>query len=256
MPDDQVAIRNFISAVELPAAPRVARAALSKPEKLVEDLPQRVVAGSNLIAFGENTSSTVRSSVSDALLLAQLAADAKKEAVQTPKQWYAAYRDVLTNLGWRELAYSEVEEEFSSDHSTVHQAIIPFLTAAFGPAATLGSLIITALNQLSEMDKNSKWITLFERESKRLDVTDFQFTAVEKEDADVAVHLAGAILSSKYGRTQVLFFRFQGVESGFRLVKGSFAASEERIESLNDALTKKLEKFIPTFIEALDIGSV
>ena len=252
---EQVAIQDFITNVELPPPPRLRLGARRTPAQVVENLPQTIVAGSNLIAFEENTSATVRSSVSDTLLLAQLATDASKDTVHTPEQWYAKYREVLSKLGWREAAYSHIEEKFSSRDAVVHKAIIPFLTVAFGPAAAVGSLIIAALNQLSEMDKNSKWITLLERVSKRLDVTDFQFTAVENKGGNIAVHLAGAILSSEYGQTQVLFFRFKRVASDFKLVKGSFTASEERIASVGDALKKKLEKFIPDYIAEVNIGT-
>jgi hypothetical protein len=250
-------IATFISSAKLPTAPRLKRG-LAKPKDVLGDLPDKIVAGSNFIAFSEDSAPSIRSSVSQALLFAQLAADqsAKEKAVQTPAEWYAAYRDVLNRLGWREAEYAEVEKEFSIDHGSVHKAIIPFLIAAFGPAATVGGLIVTALQQLEKIDEKSKWIKLFERESKRLEVSDFQFTTVDTAGEDVAVKLAGAVLSSEYGRIQVLFFKFKGTESRFRLVKGAFAASTEQVTALNQQLTNRLADFVPAFIEKVDIGTI
>jgi hypothetical protein len=252
---EQHAIRDFIGAVVLPPPPRVRRSVGPTSAEIMASLPQTIVAGSNLIAFDEATSATVRSAVSDALLLAQLAADAAKDTVRTPVEWYAKHREVLGNLGWREAAYSQVEEKFSSNDAVVHKAIIPFLTVAFGAAAAAGSLIIEALNQLSEMDKKSNWMTLYNRKSKRLGVTDLQFTAVERQGDDITAKLVGAVLSGDYGKTQVLFFQFKSGEADFRLVRGSFSTPENSLALIEEKLRAKLDKFIPAFIAEVDIGS-
>lgn len=242
--------KGYIAKLEVPIAPW--GAALAAEGVDIDTLPRKIVAGSNMIAYDNSISPRVRSSVAGCMLLAQLAAD-KSSIPATPKQWYDTYKEILANLGWRQTTFSMVEESFKDTNVAVHQAIIPFLAAAFGPAAAVGSLIITALQQLSTIDKNSPWITLFDRESRRLNVSDYQFTAVEDKGVDTVVHLAGATLSSTYGRTQVIFFKLTSVTTGFEMVKGSLTASSNLLEVMDEDLKLKLRHHIPIYIQKIPI---
>lgn len=255
MPQNISKTRQFISNAELPVPPRRAMG-LAGDRTSIDDLPRGVVAGSNLIGFDDGVDSGIRASAAQALLFAQLVADKKAERnqVRDVSAWYAEYRNVLRNLGWAETHFGELEQELKANEGSVHKAIIPVLTAAFGPAVAAGSLIITALQQLEKMDEDSAWITLFQRQSRRFEVSDFQFSVVDIDDDQVVVHLAGAIFSSEFGQTQVLFFKFKGQNAKVRLAKGVFSASTESVASIRDELQKKLKKFIPSFIREADIG--
>lgn len=43
--------------------------------------------------------------------------------------------------------------------------------AAFGGAIWAGALILTALNHMRNIDEDAPWITLFDRRSRRFEVT-------------------------------------------------------------------------------------
>ncbi len=114
------------------------------------------------------------------LLAAQRVA-AHDSVLQNPDQWLDRHKTVLQNLLWAVESDEEVTSKFSDTNVAVHQAIIPFLVAAFGPAAAATSLIITALKQLQTMEKDQPWITLFDRESRRFEVSEYLFTTVETD---------------------------------------------------------------------------
>lgn len=180
----------------------------------INTLPNGLVTGSNLVQFPTAASGALKSSVALSLLLAQRVA-ATDTAIVTPQQWIDRHNVVLTNLNWMSEGGGLVDSTFKNINVAVHQAIIPFLTAAFGGAIAAGALIITALKQLAEMDKTSPWITLFDRQSRRFNVTEYMFTVVDIQADVVKLNMASARLDARFGTTQVLFF--QGNDPGRRL---------------------------------------
>jgi len=221
----------------------------------VDKLPDGIVTGSNLIQFAPQTSDAIRSSVALSLLAAQRVAT-KAAGVQSPKQWFDRHNQVLSDLNWFGDAGGVVNSTFDSTNVAVHKAIIPFLTAAFGGAVTAGALILTALNQLKEIDQNSAWITLFDRQSRHFNVTEYQFSVAELVGDQVHLRIASARFDATYGQTQVLFFKVKKEKATFESASGSFATEVKLLTDLNGDLKMKLAGFTKTFIKSLpdDLG--
>jgi hypothetical protein len=165
-------LRRYIAALPVGGRPPIAAEEDEPVNPIdVDKLPDGIVAGSNLIQFPPDTRSDIRSSVALCLLAAQRVA-ANDPVVLTPSQWLDRHNTVLQNLNWLNEGGGVTRSKFDSVNVAVHQAIIPFLAAAFGGAVGAGVLILAALRQLQEMDKDSPWITLFDRQSRRFDVTE------------------------------------------------------------------------------------
>ena len=96
-----------------------------------------IVAGSNLIQFENSINPVLRSSVALSILAAQRVASSDG-GVADPDQWIE-HRNMVPKIltGWW-----KANSEFDSNEVAVHNAIIP-------------------------------WTTLFERESRRFDVSEF-----------------------------------------------------------------------------------
>src|SRR4030088_2788641 len=99
----------------------------------INNLPNGIVTGSNLIQFPATASPELKSSVALSLLAAQRVAT-NDPVIQTPDQWLQRHNAVLENLNWFNEGGAFVNSQFKSINVAVHEAIIPFLTAAFGPA--------------------------------------------------------------------------------------------------------------------------
>ncbi len=216
----------------------------------IDNLPQGIVTGSNLIQFPADVSPQVKSSVSLSLLAAQRVAS-NDPVILSPTQWLERHNTVLQNLSWINEGGGVVESSFKNIDVAVHKAIIPFLTAAFGGAAAAGALIITALNQLEQMDKDSPWITLFDRESRRFNVSEYQFSVVEVEGDTVHLKLAAARLDASYGLTQVLFFKVKKQHAAFEHANQAFTVNASLLSEINSALKMKLMNLTKTFIRSL-----
>ncbi|MEM8557283.1 MAG: hypothetical protein AAGG50_05605 [Bacteroidota bacterium] len=216
----------------------------------VDALPKGIVTGSNLIQFPEGASAELKSSVALSLLAAQRVA-ANDKVVQTPDQWLNLHNTVLQNLNWRTEGGGTVKSTFDSVDVAVHKAIIPFLTAAFGGAVGAGALILTALNQLKEVDKDAPWITLFDRESRRFEVSEYQFSVVQVVGDTVHLRMAAARLDASYGRTQVLFFKINKQHATFEQANLSFSTEAALLADMNAALKVKLKRLTKSYIQSL-----
>lgn len=216
----------------------------------IDNLPNGIVTGSNLIQFPAEASPELKSSVALSLLAAQRVA-ANDPVVLSPKQWLERHNTVLQNLNWRDEGGGDTTATFDSVNAAVHEAIIPFLVAAFGGAAAAGALIVTALRQLKEMDKDQPWITLFDRESRRFDVTEYQFSVVEVKGDTVGLKVAAARLDASYGKTQVLFFKLKNQKAQFEQANKSFSTEAALLTEMNADLKVKLLKLTKSFIRSL-----
>jgi hypothetical protein len=218
----------------------------------VNKLPNGVVTGSNLMQFADDISAEIRSAVALCLLAAQRVA-AADAVIQTPDQWIVRHNTVLQNLGWTIDGGGVVNSTFDSVDVAVHKAIIPFLTAAFGAAAAAGALILTALQQLQNMDENQPWITLFDRESRRFKVTEYQFSVVKTEGTDTIVRLASARFNASYGVTQVLFFKIKKEHAHFDSASSTVRANSENLAAMNGDLQVKLAEQAKAYIRDLKL---
>lgn len=219
----------------------------------IDNLPDGIVTGSNLLEFTGETTAKLRSSVALCLLAAQRVA-ANDTVIRTPDEWLDRHNTVLKNLNWVIESGGSVESSFDTTDVTVHEAIIPILTAALGGGAAAASLIILALKQLKEMDEKVPWITLFERESRRFGVSEFQFTLVESSGGETQLKMAAARFDASYGRTQILFFKIKKQDATFQMANSKLLADSSLLESMNDALKNKLAMQTNKYISALDVG--
>lgn len=216
----------------------------------IDNLPDGIVTGSNLIQFPADASPELKSSVALSLLAAQRVAT-NDPVVLSPAQWLERHNTVLQNLNWRNEGGGTAKSSFDSIDVAVHQAIIPFLTAAFGGVIGAGALILTALKQLQDMNKNDPWIALFDRQSRRFEVTEYQFSVVQVVGDTVHLKLAAARLDASFGKTQVLFFKLKSQNAAFEQANQSFSAEAALLTEMNADLKVKLMTLTKSFIRSL-----
>jgi hypothetical protein len=245
------ALQNYIANLPVGVAPMMSEEEESAVNEIdIDNLPSGIVTGSNLIQFPEAASPELKSSVALSLLAAQRVAT-NDPVIASPIQWLDRHNTVLENLNWRNEGGGTALSHFDSIDVAVHQAIIPFLTAAFGGVAGAGLLIVAALEQLKDIDKNSPWIALFDRQSRHFDVTEYQFSVVEVEGDTVHLRLAAARLDASYGLTQVLFFKLKKQKAEFQQANQSFATEASLLQEMNHDLKTKMMVLTKSFIRSL-----
>ena len=216
------------------------------------NLPDAVVTGTNLVEFEGEVDPVLRSSVALSLLAAQRVAS-NDGVIANADQWLERHNTVLRNLNWTFEGGGTVEQEFEKTGVEVHKAIIPFITAALGGVAA--SLIVTALAQLQTINEDSPWITLFDRESRRFQVSEYHFTRASASADKVVMKMAAARFDATFGRTQVLFFKITKQRARFEMASSDMAAESALLRMTNDTLKAKLALLTNDYIRELNISA-
>ena len=248
--------RAYLNNLDLPPQPRGASFEAA-PEFTGKD--QVVAVAAQLTEFTDAVSADLRKTISDGMLLAQLAADkvaADKEATNASQDvfaWYKRYVEVLKNIGW---VLTDEDLDFKdADNSVVslHKAIIPVITAMLGPMAVL-PMVISVLRGLEEMDKNSPWITLFDHSSQHAQGAKFQVGYVSANaQGDPQMVLACFGIDARRRITQVLFLKSSIDQATIRKASTTLTNTVDRLNASKDVIGSRVGPFINDFIKSVDI---
>lgn len=216
-------------------------------------LPDLVVSGTALIDFKNTSDVVLRSSISLALLFAsRVATKAVAQGDGDEDDWLAQYTQALTGIGFRISGMNIVHSEIKKKNVSVHKAILPLLTLSFGGAA-VGPVILQALKSLDEMDEQSPWITLFDRQTRRFDVSEMHFAAVNASAIDTTIQYAIARLHVETGETTILFFKLSETGARFDSTATTLIADNGLLASIEPKLRNKLLSIIDDTIAGAEI---
>ena len=251
---DTASVVDFIQSIDLPPTPP---AFDSAPEPATFGTqPEAAGVGSQITEFSANVTPAQRSAVADCLLLAQLAAN--KATAGNPDQmaWYRKYIEVLQTVGWTTESMDFETRQVVNTNLSVHQEIIPVLTAALGPAVAAASMIISVLTGLQNMNKSTPWITLFDRASQKASGATFQLGYVDAgsgDGASIHVKLVAVSLDAKNTITQVLFFKFSDAKATLRTASGQLGIVGARLDAIKDTVASRVLPFVEDTVAHIDI---
>ena len=250
MPTEVLAVRarSFIAALDLPPPPARTRGGPEAPPP--DPSAPAVSTGQNLIEFGAAVDAAIRPAVTDALLLAQLAAD--KAGVSTPDQWYENHRSVLAHLGFVSSGLTRTAQDFSSTNEDLNEAILPVITAAFAGAA-IPALVIATLQQLSAASQDKPWLKLFEQESRHFGARQFQISMVDSQADTLVIRMLGFAIDIAQEQAQVLFFRHARDTGAVERLEGSFSVPAATLSGLAADIATKLAERRQSYLAALEI---
>ena len=176
--------RSFLQELALPLPPRRReRGAGGEMSDTIAGAGRALAVGSQVTEFASEVERSLRKDIINSFLVAQLAANALLAEVQGGADvWYDRYFLVLAHSGWVVERAAEQSQDFAGSSAQVHQAILPILTEALGPAAATSTVIAT-LHGLAAAS-NRSWLSLFERESRRASSNQFQVGYVRERAAN------------------------------------------------------------------------
>jgi hypothetical protein len=145
---------EFVNRLELPPAPL----ALEGLESVAEfdfdrAKSQAMIVGSDIVSFVQGVTEERRRDIVNSALLAQLVANKRVPDTADLLQWYDAYFDVLSNIGWVIQSRQLVDHTERSDGFEAHQAIMTVAASLLGPGAAAMSVIKATLDALKSMRK-------------------------------------------------------------------------------------------------------
>lgn len=215
----------------------------------LDRMPDGVVASNVMLDLSNVTDPDVRSSLSLSLLFASRYAT-NEAGQEDPDAWLSAYQTALVGLGFGTSNLASITHSFSKKGATVHENLIPFLTVAFG-GASIGPIILAALEQLDDMDKDSPWITLFDREARRVDVHEMHFAAAYAGPTDTEIRYVVARLNVEQTVTQVLFFKVTDSSAKFTSQTMALRANNSLLAVYENELRSRLQHQVTTFLKSI-----
>ena len=207
---------------------------------LSEGKPQASIVDSNIITFPESVPLNVRNAVANWTLMAQLAASKAVKNRDAVREWMGVYIDVLLKSGWevREDDRSETKEAIYG--STMHEKILALVAVALGPVPTALAIVTAALQSLQSMNKNSPWITLFDRRGKSAESVGFQIANCETNNSGAALRGTEFIVEAHQTLTQVLFFKFTSHEASLYRRARTLTLSAKALEELSSKVEERV----------------
>jgi hypothetical protein len=243
---------DYVRALDLPAAP-VTRARRGAPPQYSES-QQAVAVGETLTEFSENVPPDVRGPIADSMLLAQLAATRAASQADDVFGWYEKYTEVLQHIGWQIRDLDFQTQEVTNEDESVHQAIIPAITAMLGPATAAASMVVSVLNGLQAMDKDAPWITLFDEKSQHAHGAKFQVSYVDADaDGDPEISLLCFGVDATEKITQVLFFKFSAQSAALKKAAVKLAIDMDRLDAAKEAIAEKVGNFVSDYVKDIRI---
>jgi len=252
--------RAFVSGVELPRAKARRRDGPAEALTLQEmgfdaAKDQAALVGSEIVSFVSGVTAERREAITNAALLAQLAATKAVPDETNIDAWYRKYFETLKKVGWVLQDYEFKEYEEASQGFEAHQAILEVAALFMGAAAPAAMLVLTTtLKALQSMGKDNPWITLFDRQSRVSTVARFQVSIAEQEPGgQFIVRTMAFVLSAKSTITQVLFFKATENQAKLRYHSGKVTVDAAVLEGVSAAIKAKLVAHARDFIHTLDL---
>ena len=222
------------------------------PPVSADNKKEAYVVGGSIYAFTENVKGQAKKDIMNAANLAQLAANKKYDRESKSKEWYQVFETVLENIGFivESFAFNEYDSHGSS--FTMDKAVISLLSAI----ATGSSLQIltAALNSLSKMADSSGQITLFESQSSKGKMGNFQIGACDQSPSgDVSFALGAYYYSTHKSSHHVLFVKWGHSDVNFYQSSTKVVLNSSIYEQVRDKIIKKLGDKANTNIDSIEI---
>ena len=186
--------------------------------------------------------------------MAQFIADATTPAQQDPIGWFDAYFGALANFGWITQERNTAEYSYKSDGLEVHKAIIEVLEAFMVPGSAALALVIATLKGLESMDRDSPFITLFDRQSQHADVGRFQVTLVRPDaQGGLMVEAMAFALKADSAITQILFFKLHDGHTKLRRSHGKLSINTDALRSIAPAIKARIAAYRASYMASIPL---
>ncbi|HLL84804.1 MAG TPA: hypothetical protein VK420_19200 [Longimicrobium sp.] len=213
---------------------------------------QAAVVGADVISFVSGVTAERREDIVNASLLAQLVAKKKVPDQKRIYDWYNAYFDALTQVGWSMQQRSFAQYQEKATNFETHKAILAVATAALGSAPTALALVTSTIKALQSIDEDRPWITLFNRETQHAETAHFQIGLVDQDPSgQFFVSLMAFGLEAKSEVTQVLLFRARASEVTLRHLFGRVTISTSVLDKVREPIKAKLAGHANDYVSRL-----
>jgi hypothetical protein len=227
------------------------------PVELKSVEAQSLVVGSGLIVAADQVPEQTRADLVNCTLFAQLAATAAAGESTNVREWYDAYFKTLTALGWAQSDTHFEDYQFKSSGAEAHVAVMKVLAVVLGPGAAALAVVQATFEALQEMQEDSKWLTLFDRQSKTGKSARFQVATAEIDGSGLLqVALVAFDLKAKSNFAQVLFFKFASSSTTLKYAAGRATIYEAALADQRTAIAERLAAYRTSYVAEVKLPAL
>jgi len=246
--------RSFVTTARLPAAPKGPKRRDITLPSFEDATTQAAVVGSGVLSFTAGVPAQKREDLCNATLLAQLAANRKVPDRTNIMPWFDAYFGALMQLGWSVQQTGFREYTGQLDGLETHQAVRNVAAVLLGPSPAALAVVLSTLDAMQSMDRDSPWITIFDREHRDSKSTHFQIGLADQlPNGGLVMHLMAFSLEANAKITQVLFFKLKKKKVRLQQNAGQAIVDVGVLTSVRAALKKRLADHVTDFIATVEI---
>ena len=209
------------------------------------------VCGGEILSFSSEVPSERRTTILNCALLAQLVAKDRVPDASNLDEWYEAYFDSLTNLGWAIAQRSWSSSTVLSEEFSAHKAVLTLVAAFLGEASSAYLLVRETLDALRSLDPKDSWLKLFDRETRSLKSAKFQIGVVSGDATNLNIASMSFKLESSTTVTGVLFFKVKDAVVNFSEIRNNTAINAGILDQIGPLLHKKLVAQVTDYILGL-----
>ncbi|MEM6384265.1 MAG: hypothetical protein AAF739_16450 [Pseudomonadota bacterium] len=254
-PDPEEAA-HFVEQLDLPPQPLDfgLESAGSEPDFASPDGSAVAIAG-QLAGFTGAVPPEIRQNLSNALLLAQLAANKASEqlAADDIKPWFDTYFEVLEKVGFLLEDKKDLNLDMTGQSFEVRDVLIRQLTDALGQAASLASQIIELLKGLTKTSTKNPWYQLFDRQVRQQNADLFQLSDVRMDAATVKLTAIAIDIDSRSASVRVPLIGGASDARTLHVRTRGYAIDETTLTNAAMPIAWKLGAHIATSIAEIEI---
>lgn len=212
---------------------------------------QAMLVDKSLISFVSGLSAENRADILESTLLAQLGANSKVPDQKDVINWYKAYIEILTKVGWT-MEGGEVQQ-FSAKANVVElqSVIIDILMAAFG--ADFLQIVKKALDGIKSLADSNGKIEAFEKNTHSESNGSFQIGVATQEGDAVSMNLGTFLITSTSKISHILFIKFTKDETDLQYASGKLTLDQRIYENVRSMVQSKLSGRAVEFVTEIPV---
>lgn len=248
------AATQFIEHVDLPRASSSARAGEDFSTKIKPvNSEQSLAIGHGIVTFLPEISSRQREEVANSFLLAQLAADKRASAGHNLDEWYRAFFEALTHIGWLIEHRGFNEYTTRGEEVETNQAILGIAGALLGSGTAAYLLVKATLDALGKLSQED-WIVLFRTNNQSKTGELFQVAVAEPDQhGNTSIKLMAFQIAAKSTHTGVLFFKWGMTEATLRYFSGRVTYPASIADRVAGLIAERVRLYTADYVTNLEI---